>query len=277
MYYIKTKAEIEAIRAGGKILAKILDTLVAAVAPGVNTADLEQIMMTMLAEAGGRAAFKDFHMGGKIYFPSAICASINDEVVHGSALPGRILNEGDIIDLDIGMEWPIKEQQRAKLGLPSNPHSKLGGFYTDMCQTVAVGKISQEAQQLLQVTKKCLALGIAQVKPGASLNDIGTVIQNYAESFGYGVVRDLVGHGVGYQTHEAPDIFHYAIDPKSPENIILEEGMVICIEPMINQGTHKVKVAKNGYAILSADKSLSAHFEHTILVSKNGPDILTLR
>lgn len=277
MYYIKNKSEIEAIRAGGKILAKILDSLCEAVAPGVNTADLEDIMMKMLAEAGGRAAFKNFHMGGKIYFPSAICASINDEVVHGSALPGRVLQEGDIVDLDIGMEWPIKAEDRAKLGLPSNPHSELGGFYTDMCRTVPVGKISQEAEQLLKVTKKCLDLGIAQVKPGASLNDIGTVIQDYAESFGYGVVRDLVGHGVGYLTHESPDVFHYAIDSKSPENVILQEGMIICIEPMINMGTYKVKVAKNGYAILSADKSLSAHFEHTILVAKNGPDILTLR
>lgn len=277
MYYLKTKEEVEAIRAGGKILAKILDTLAEAVAPGVNTADLEAIMLKMLDEAGGRAAFKDFHMGGKIYFPSAICASINNEVVHGSSLPGRILKEGDIIDLDIGMEWPIKPEMRAKLGLPSNPHSALGGFYTDMCKTVPVGQISPEAEQLLTVTKKCLDLAIAKLRPGISLNEIGTLIQDYAESFGYGVVRDLVGHGVGYMTHEEPDIYHFAIDPKSPDNIILQEGMVICIEPMINMGTHKVKVAKNGYAIITADASLSAHFEHTILVAKNGADILTLR
>lgn len=275
MYYIKNEAEIKAIRAGGQILAKILKTLVAGVAPGVNTADLEKIMVKLVTEAGGRASFKNFHMGGKIYFPSAICASINDEVVHGSSLPGRVLRTGDIIDLDIGMEWPIKPELRAKYGLPSNPHSQLGGFYTDMCQTVPVGQISLEAQQLLNVTKKCLDLGIAQVKPGASLNDIGTAIQEYADSFGYGVVRDFVGHGVGYKTHEAPDIFHYAINPHSRENIILAEGMVICIEPMINLGSHEIKIAPNGYAILTADASLSAHFEHTILVAKNGPDILT--
>ena len=276
MYYLKNKLEIEAIRAGGKILAKILDKLVSMVAPGLSTADLEAVMLEMLDEAGGRAAFKNFYMGSDIYFPSAICASINDEVVHVSTIPGRILKEGDIIDLDIGMEWPIKKEMREKLGFPSNPHSELGGFYTDMCRTVAVGRISKEAEQLLLVTQKCLDLGIAELKPGATLNDIGTVIENYAQSFAYGVVRDFVGHGVGYFTHEEPDIFHYAIKPKSPENITLQEGMVICIEPMINMGTHRVKIAENGYAVLTADGSLSAHFEHTILVTKNGPDILTL-
>ncbi len=275
MYYIKSKAEIEAIRAGAKILAKILDTLAKAVAPGVNTADLEDIMLKMVSEAGGRPAFKNYPMGARIFFPSAICASINDEVVHGSSVPGRILKEGDIIDLDIGMEWPIKADMRKDLGLATNPHSKLGGFYTDTCRTVAVGKISKEAQQLLDVTKKCLDLGIDVVREGTTLNDIGTVIQKYAESFSYGVVRDLVGHGVGYQAHEEPDIYHYAINPRSSANIELQAGMVICIEPMINMGTHRVKTAKNGYAVLTADGSLSAHFEHTILVEKNGFDILT--
>lgn len=275
MYYIKNRAEIKAIRAGAKILANILDTLSKAIAPGVNTADLEDIMIKMVAEAGGRPAFKNYPMGGGIFFPSAICASINDEVVHGSSLPGRVLKEGDIIDLDIGMEWPVKADVREKLGLTVNTHSKLGGFYTDTCRTLGVGRISEEAQQLLDVTKKCLDLGIAVVREGATLNDIGTVIQNYAESFSYGVVRDLVGHGVGYQAHEEPDIYHYAINPRSADNIMLQEGMIICIEPMINMGTHRVKTAKNGYAVLTADRSLSAHFEHTILVEKNGADVLT--
>lgn len=276
MYQLKNKTEIESIRAGGKILAKILKTLVAAVKPGLNTAELEEIMLKMVAEAGGRPSFKNYPMGGGIYFPSAICASINDEVVHGSAIPGRILKEGDIIDIDIGMEWPVKKDLRKNLNLPINPHSKMGGFYTDMCQTVAVGKISQEAEKLIAVTKECLNLGIKAIRPGASLNDIGSVIQKYAEAVGYGVVRDLVGHGVGYYAHEEPDVYHYAIDPKSPANLDLKEGMVICIEPMINIGTHRVKTAKNGYAVLSADASLSAHFEHTIAITANGFDILTL-
>lgn len=276
MNYIKTPEEINAIRAGGKILATILKTLISQVKPGVNTADLEEIMLKMVAEAGGRPSFKDYPMGGGIFFPSAICASINEEVVHGSALPGRILKSGDIIDIDIGMEWPVKPEIRSELKLPLNPHSDLGGFYTDMCQTLAVGKISKEAKQLLAVTKQCLNIGIEQVKPGNRLSDIGAAIEKYAQSFGYGVVRDLVGHGVGYQAHEAPDVYHYAIDRGSSSDLVLKEGMVICIEPMINMGTHKVKMAKNGYAIITADGSLSAHFEHTLAIGSKGADILTL-
>lgn len=276
MVYIKTAAEIEAIRAGGRILAKILKTLAAAVKPGVSTADLEATMLTMVAEAGGRPAFKDYPMGGGIFFPSAICASINEEVVHGAAIPGRILHEGDIIDLDIGMEWPVRPELRKSLGLPLNSHSAGGGFYTDMCTTVAVGQISPAAQKLLQVTQECLQAAIKRVRPGAYLNDIGGTVQKIAEAAGYGVVRDLVGHGVGYQAHEDPEVYHYLINPRSGANLELKAGMVICIEPMINAGTHRVDVADNGYTIISADRSLSAHFEHTIAVTPTGYQILTL-
>lgn len=276
MVYIKTKEEIGAIRAGGKILAGILKKLKAAVKPGASTADLETMMLEMVAEAGGRPAFKDYPMGGGIFFPSAICASINDEVVHGAAIPGRILKAGDIIDIDIGMEWPAKPELREKLGLPLNPHSPAGGFYTDMCATVPVGEISREAKRLLRVTRECLEAGIKQVRPGARLNDIGGLIQSMAESAGYGVVRDLVGHGVGYQAHEDPEVYHYRISERSAANIELKEGMVICIEPMINAGTYKVDVAENGFTIVTADKSLSAHFEHTIAVTKDAYKILTL-
>jgi len=276
MNHVKKSEEIAAIRAGGKILANILKTLLSLIRPGLNTAELEEIMLKMVAAAGGRPAFKNYPMGGGIFFPSAICASINDEVVHGSAIPGRILKEGDIIDIDIGMEWPVREEIRKKFNLPLNPHSKLGGFYSDMCQTIAVGKISNEAKKLLEVTKECLNIGINQARPGNTLNDIGTAIQKYAESFGYGVVRDLVGHGVGYQAHEAPDVYHYAIGHRSSANLELKEGMVICIEPMINMGTHKVKMAKNAYTIITADASFSAHFEHTLAIGSRGADILTL-
>lgn len=275
MVYIKTAEEIAAIRAGGKILSKILKTLKAAVKPGVNTADLETMMLSMVAAAGGRPSFKDYPMGGGIFFPSAICASVNEEVVHGSSLPGRILVEGDIIDLDIGMEWPINSDLRRELGLPRNSESPAGGFYTDMCATVPVGKISREAQRLIKTTKECLEAAIKKVRPGAHLNDIGGTIQGIAETAGYGVVRDLVGHGVGYQAHEDPEVYHYLINPRSGANLELKEGMVICIEPMINAGTHRVKVADNGYTILSADNSLSAHFEHTIAVTKKSYQILT--
>ncbi|MBN2884400.1 type I methionyl aminopeptidase [Patescibacteria group bacterium] len=276
MVYIKSQEEIEVIRAGGKILAQILRTLKDMVKPGVNTADLEEVMLKMVEEAGGRPAFKDYPMGGGVFFPSGICASINDEVVHGAAVPGRILKEGDIIDLDIGMEWPVKPDLRKKLGVPTNSHSPAGGFYTDMCTTVAVGKISPEAQKLLVVTKECLDTSIKKVRPGAHLNEIGGTVQRIAEGAGYGVVRDLVGHGVGYLAHEDPEVYHYLINEKSSANLELKEGMVICIEPMINAGTHEVIVADDGFTVLTADHSLSAHFEHTIAVTKDGYDILTL-
>ncbi|MGE5426127.1 MAG: type I methionyl aminopeptidase [Bacillota bacterium] len=276
MVYIKSKEEISAIRAGGKILARILRRLIGEVRPGKDTAELEAVLVQLITEAGGRPSFKDYPMGDGVYFPSALCASINEEVVHGAAIPGRILEEGDVIDLDIGMEWPVLPELRQELGLPSNLNSPAGGFYTDMCATVAVGEVSAEAKKLIEVTRRCLEEGIKKVRPGARLNDIGEAVQKIAEGAGYGVVRDMVGHGVGYYAHEDPDVFHYRINPRSSANVMLEPGMVICIEPMINAGTHRITVADNGYTILSADHSLSAHFEHTIAVTDNGHKVLTV-
>ncbi len=255
MVTIKTAKEINIIRQGGHKLALILQALAKACKPGVDTGYLEQMTNDLIIKAGGRPAFKGYDMGDGIYFPTALCASINNEVVHGAALPARVLKSGDIIDLDIGMEWQ--------------------GLYTDTCLTVGVGKISKEAKQLIRVTKEALEIGIRQVKPGNTLNDIGSAIENFVDQYGYGVVRDLVGHGVGYQAHEDPNVFNYAIPKNSRENITLKEGMVICIEPMINLGTWEVKTAKNGYTILTDDNSLSAHFEHTIAVTKKGYEILT--
>lgn len=275
MTYIKTKEEIAIIKQGGAILASILRHLVKMVAPGVNTEDIEKEAVRLMEEAGGRPAFRDYDMGDDIYFPSAVCASINNEVVHGSALPNRVLKSGDIIDLDIGMEWPVDVALRAKIGAPVNKFSEQGGFYSDMCTTVPVGKISQEAKKLLKISRQCLEDAIKKIKPGNTLNDIGRAVQFVAETNGYGVVRDLVGHGVGYFAHEDPNVCNYTIPEKSPENIRLESGMVIAVEPMINMGTWKVKVAPNNYTILTADDSLSAHFEHTIAVTDDGCEVLT--
>ena len=275
MVYIKNSEEIRIIAAGGVILSRILQEMIQEVKPGVSTLALENILVKRIKEAGGRPSFKDYDMGDGIFFPSALCASINNEVVHGTAIPGRLLKSGDIIDLDIGMEWPIDLSARELVGAPINKFSSGGGFYTDMCATVAVGKISSAAKKLLKVTKECLDAGIAQAKPGNTLNDIGKTIQFIAETHGYGVVRDLVGHGVGYMAHEDPNVFNYSIPQRSSENIVLEVGMVIAIEPMINLGTWKVKTAKNDYTILTADNSLSAHFEHTVVITENGPKILT--
>jgi methionyl aminopeptidase len=276
MIYYKSSEEIQVIRTGGAILANILKQMIAAVKPGVSTAELEAILVSGIKKAGGIPAFKDYDMGGGIFFPSALCASINNEVVHGWALPGRLLKSGDIIDLDIGMEWPTDPKVRAQVQAPLNRFSKTGGFFTDMCATVPVGKISQDAKKLLKVTRQCLLAGIAQAQAGNTLNDIGREIEVIAETNGYGVVRDLVGHGVGYFAHEDPNVFNYSIPKRSSENITLEPGMVIAIEPMLNAGTWKVIEAPNRYTILTADGSLSAHFEHTLAITETGPEILTL-
>ena len=164
---------------------------------------------------------------------------------------------------------------REKFKAPFNKHSKGGGFYTDMCTTVPAGKISKEAKQLLKISEECLYRAIKLVKPGNTINDLARAVQGHAESHGYGVVRDLVGHGVGYYAHEEPDVFNFEINDDSEENIVLEPGMVIAIEPMINIGGWQVKMARNGYTVLTADSSLSAHFEHTVAITENGCDILT--
>ncbi|NCN22168.1 M24 family metallopeptidase [Candidatus Falkowbacteria bacterium] len=273
--YLKSENEVKAIKIGGKILGAILKKISSQVKPGVSSLALEKIALEEIELAGGIPAFKDYPMGGGIYFPSALCFSVNEEVVHGATLPERILKAGDIVDLDIGMEWPAKDELRREFNLPINPHSKTGGFFSDTCVTVPVGAISPELKKLLRISRECLDAGIKMARAGNRMNDIARVIESLAELNGYGVVRDLVGHGVGYFAHEEPDVFNFTISEKSRENILLEEGMVIAIEPMINLGDYRVKTGKNGYTIISRDGLASAHFEHTIYISKNGPEILT--
>lgn len=276
MIYIKNKEEIRAIREGGKILGGILKKLISLVKPGMSSLELEKIALAEIEACGGRSAFKNYPMGGGIFFPSALCVSLNDEVVHGAAIPERIFKAGDIVDLDIGMEWPVDPEIRKRHNLPTNKHSKFGGFFSDTCYTTAVGPISSEAKKLLQVSRDCLYAAIKEVKAGAKMNDIARSVETLAEKHGFGVVQDLVGHGVGYFAHEAPDVFNFTVPEKSSENIVLKEGMVIAIEPMINLGDWRVKMADNGYTVLSKDNSYSAHFEHTVLVTKDGSEILTL-
>ena len=275
MIYLKNEEEVRAIREGGKILAAILKKIAAQVRPGASSLALEKIALEEIELAGGIPSFKDYPMGGGIYFPSALCVSLNDEVVHGAALPERILKAGDIVDLDIGMEWPANDKLREELNLPINPHSKTGGFFTDTCVTLPVGAISPELKKLLRISRECLEAGIKMARPGNRMNDIARAIETLAELNGYGVVRDLVGHGLGYFAHEEPDVFNFTVSEKSRENILLEKGMVIAIEPMINLGDYRVKTGKNGYTIISRDGSPSAHFEHTIYIGENGPEILT--
>lgn len=275
MVYIKSKEEIKIIKEGGKKLAAILARLAREVKPGLATDYLEEVADKLIREIGGRPAFKNYPMGGGIFFPSTLCISINNEVVHGSSLPSRIIQDGDIVDIDIGMEWPVLPELRAKLKAPLNKYSKNGGFFTDMCTTVPAGKIDKATKKLLRISEECLYRAIRTVKPGKTINDLARAVQRHAEKNGYGVVRDLVGHGVGYYSHEQPDVFNFEIEESAKENIVLEPGMVIAIEPMINAGDWRVKIARNGYTVITADNSLSAHFEHTVAVTENGYEILT--
>ena len=268
MITIKKENEIELLRQGGKILGQILKQLIAEVKPGVTTGHLEQMADFLIKKSGGKPSFKGFKADkdDKPY-PTVLCTNINDEVVHAPSLPSRELKSGDIVNIDVGMEFPFYAEISA--GKPSIKK----GYYTDMAATVAVGKVSREAQKLIRVTKQALALGIKQVRPGNSLNNIGKAIEQYVKANNFFVVRDLVGHGVGYDLHEDPQIPNYELSYS--KKIILKPGMVLAIEPMVNTGGWRIKDGSDDLTILTADGSLSAQFEHTILVTETGYEILT--
>lgn len=256
MIYIKTPEEISLIREGGKILAQILEDLGKAVKPGMKTIELDRLAESLVLKYGVVAAFKnykpDFNSSDQDGYPASVCVSVNEEVVHG--IPGnRIMQEGDIVSLDMGILHK--------------------GYFTDAAITVGVGNISPDAQRLIDVTKKSFELGIDQAKAGNHLGDIGAAIQDYAESNGFSVVRDLVGHGVGKFIHEAPEIPNYG---KPGTGLEIEEGMVLAFEPMINAGSYKVKSLADGWTFVTQDKKNSAHFEHTVAITKNGPEIMTI-
>lgn len=246
MITIKTPAEIEIMAEGGKILSQIMKELIARVKPGIKTKELDGLAQSLILKYGGKPSFKGYQG-----FPACLCTSINDEIVH--VVPSeRVLKEGDIISLDLGIFYK--------------------GFHTDMAVTLPVGKVSPEAQRLIRVTKKALKRGIKKVRPGNTVGDIGNTIQRYVESQGFNVVRDLCGHGIGRELHEDPKILNYGKRGKGEE---LKEGMVICIEPMVTMGHWKLKKMEDGHGYKTEDGSLSCHFEQTIAVTKNGPRILT--
>lgn len=262
MIITKTKKEIEVMRQGGKILAGILKKLCQAVEPGITTGQLEEMALTLIKAAGARPSFKGYKsMMETKAFPTALCTSINDEIVHAPALPSRKLKNGDIIGIDVGIEFPYAETRH--------------GYYTDIAATVPVGKISREAAKLISVTRRSLDVAIEKVKPGNNLNDIGSAVQDFVEAQGFTVVRDLVGHGVGTAVHEDPQIPNYSISDGSLENHTLKPGMTLALEPMVNIGNYNIKGMPDGYTIATADGSLSAHFEHTIAVTKDGHMVLT--
>jgi methionyl aminopeptidase len=253
---IKNQEEVEAIARGGRLLSRVLGKVAARVRPGVTTAELDDFAEKEILKAGGRPSFKGYSVHGAKPFNSTVCTSVNDEVVHGLAHPGRALKEGDLISLDIGMEYPARE-----------------GFFTDMAVTVPVGKISPAAERLSKATRECLERAVSVVRPGARISDISRAVQIHAESNGYGVVRDLTGHGVGYAVHEDPRVPNF-VDSDSLD-VTLKEGMVIAIEPMITAGGWEVETADDGWTVKTADHSLAAHWEMTVAVTGDGCEILT--
>jgi methionyl aminopeptidase len=270
MILLKTKKEIEILREGGLILSSILKETMKMVKPGTDTAELEKFALSKIKKAGGRPSFKDFLMFNGVRFPTALCTSINEEIVHGPAIPGRILQDGDILSVDVGMEYPLN----GKSGM-RNPHSKGGGYYTDMAMTAIVGEADKNVQRLLSTTKESLRKAIRQVKPGNTLNDIGETVQKFVEFNGFSVIRELVGHGVGHDLHEEPQVWNYKIPKNSSENVRLKPGMVIAIEPMVAIGGYNISMKDDDLAISTADNSLAAHYEHTVAVTENGRLVIT--
>jgi methionyl aminopeptidase len=244
--FLRGKEEIDSIRVSARLVAETLAMLGEAVRPGVTTEALDRLAETFIRDHGGRPAFKGYRG-----FPASICASINDEVVHG--IPGpRALVEGDILGIDVGVEQ--------------------NGYYGDSAITFPVGKVSDEAVRLLRVTREALARGVAQARAGNRVGDISHAIQSYVESHGFTVVRSLVGHGIGRQMHEEPQVPNYGVPDRGPR---LMAGQVVAIEPMVNAGAPEVVTQPDGWTVVTKDGSLSAHFEHTVAVGTEGPEILS--
>jgi methionyl aminopeptidase len=275
MIRYKNPEQIAILREGGHKLGLITARLAAEVRPGLTTADLEELLLQLIADAGGAPSFKGYRVGRGRPFPTALCASINQQIVHGPAVPGRILKAGEIIGLDLGMEYPIKKAGHQPDWLV-NKDSLHGGYFTDMAVTVPIGKVSQPVQKLINITRQALDLAIAQVLPGNTLLQIAQAIQPLAEKNGFSVVKDLVGHGVGLAVHEDPQIPHYVCNQYGEQDIILKPGMVIAIEPMISLGSPEIIGGQDGFSFETIDGSWSAHFEHTIAITATGRQILTL-
>lgn len=257
---IKSAPELKEIEEGGKRLGEVLGKLGEFCHAGISTLEVDKKAEELILQLGGVPAFKGYKTSPHDPpFPATICASLNDELVHGIPSKNRILKDGDIFSIDIGMRWPGKK-----------------GLFTDTALTVTIGKVSEKVDKLLDVTRESLERGIALAKPGSSVAGIGKAVESYVRSQGkYGIVRDLVGHGVGHAVHEDPQVPNYY--DKKLESVILQPGMVIAIEPMIAIGDWHVVSGDDGWTIRMADHSLCAHFEHTVIITESGNVVATRR
>jgi methionyl aminopeptidase len=247
MIKIKSSREIEAMRQAGRLVAEVLAQLELKIEAGVTTAALDKLAEQMIRRAGAEPAFLGYHN-----YPASICTSINEEVVHG--IPGlRKLKEGDIISIDVGV--------------------RLKGYYGDAAATFAVGEISPLAARLMDVTRRSLSEAIQAVQAGARLSDVSHAVQAYVEMNRFSVVRNFVGHGIGTEMHEEPQLPNFGVPGRGP---VLQQGIVLAIEPMVNAGGWEVEVLNDQWTVVTRDRSLSAHFEHTVALGENGPEILTV-
>ena len=250
MIILKSVDEVAKMRVAGSIVAETIDTVLAAVEPGVSTADLDAVAEAFIRERKATPSFKGYRG-----FPASICASLNEEVVHGIPSPKRILKEGDVLSLDFGAIWD--------------------GYHADSAVTVFVAEPpSAEAEKLVRVTEEALEAGISQIRPGGRLSDISHAVQQVVEGAGFSVVREYVGHGVGRSLHEDPQIPNYGLPGRGPE---LRPGLVVAVEPMVTMGDWKTRVLADDWTVVTADRSLAAHFEHTIAVTEDGREVLTAR
>jgi len=264
MIKIKNPNEIELMRQGGKILAEVLAELAKKVKPGITTKELNELAEAMIYMNGAMPGFKGFDG-----YPAALCTSVKEEIVH--ALPSeRKLKDGDIIGLDLGVLYPPENCGSCALSYGCGGQR---GLFTDAAITVAVGKISPEAKKIIEAAKGALAAAVEKVKPGRKLSEVSAAIEDFAQKQGFAVIRELIGHGVGYDLHEEPEIPNFA--GSQFKEVVLKEGMTLAIEPMLSAGSAKIKKSKDKYGYLTADDSLSAHYEHTIVVTKNGCEVLT--
>jgi methionyl aminopeptidase len=253
---LRSRREIELIRAAGLVVAKVLLKLQAMAGPGVSTAQLDETARQMTAEANAEALFTGVrNPGARKPFPGAICTSVNDEVVHGIPSAEVVLKNSDVLSIDFGV--------------------RLGGYCADAAVTVGIGDISAQDRRLLDVTMGVLETAIENMRPAVRWSSIAAKMQKYAEDAGFSVVRDFVGHGIGRAMHEEPKVPNFVSDELLRDDIVLAEGMVLAVEPMINAGSSDVRTLKNGWTVVTKDGKRSAHFEHTIVITENGCEVMT--